>query len=56
MRAAAPDLGEFWWVGAKYEWVFFDDQERGETDTERLTHCPACSQRLERMNLDAVKV
>ena len=51
-----PIWGEFWWVGAKYEWVFFDDQERGETYTERLTHCPACSQRLERMNLDAIKV
>jgi hypothetical protein len=35
--------------------VFFDEQERSETYTERLTHCPACGQRLERMNLDVVK-
>ena len=47
--------GEFWWVGGNYEWVFFDEQERSEKYTERLTHCPACGQRLERMNLDVVK-
>jgi hypothetical protein len=51
-----PIWGEFWWVGAKYQWVFFDDQERSETYTERLIRCPACSQRLERVNLDAAKV
>jgi hypothetical protein len=50
-----PIWAEFWWVGGKYEWQFFDDQERSETHTERLTHCPDCSQRIERMNLDAVK-
>ena len=50
-----PIWGEFWWVGGKYKWVFFDDQERSETYTERLTHCPGCEQRLERMNLDTVK-
>jgi hypothetical protein len=47
--------GEFWWIGVKYEWVFFDDQEWSETYTQRLTHCPACGQRIERMNLDVVK-
>src|SRR4051812_6465869 len=26
--------GEFWWVGGKYKWMFFDDQERSETYTE----------------------
>jgi hypothetical protein len=51
-----PIWGEFWWVGVKYEWVFFDDQEWSETYTQRCTHCPACGQRLERMNLDTVKV
>ena len=50
-----PIWGEFWCVGGNYEWVFFDEQERSETYTERLTHCPACGQRLERMNLDMVK-
>jgi hypothetical protein len=50
-----PIWAEFWWVGGKYEWQFFDDQERSETHTERPTHCPDCSQRIERMNLDAVK-
>ena len=50
-----PIWGEFWWVGGKYKWVFFDDQERSETYTQRLTQCPACGQRLERMNLEAVK-
>lgn len=44
--------GEFWWVGKRHEWVFFDDQDRSETYTERrLTHCPACGRRLERKNL-----
>ena len=49
-----PIWGEFWWVRGKYEWVFFDDQERSQTYTERLTHCPACGLRLERINLVAV--
>jgi hypothetical protein len=35
--------------------MFFDDQEWSETYTQQLTHCPACAQRLERMNLDAIK-
>ena len=46
--------GEFWWVEGKYDWMFFDDQEWSETYTERLTHCLACGQRLERKNLKAV--
>jgi hypothetical protein len=33
--------------------VFFDDQEWSETYTERLTHCPDCGLRLERVNLGA---
>ena len=45
--------GEFWWVEGTHGWMFFDDQERSETYTERLTHCPACDQRLERKNLTA---
>ena len=46
--------GEFWWVGEKYDWVFFDDQEWSETYTEQLTQCPSCGQRLERENLNGV--
>ena len=46
--------GEFWWLEGKYDWMFFDDQEWSETYTERLTHCPACGQQLERKNLKAV--
>ena len=46
--------GEFWWVGEKHDWRFFDDQETSQTYTERLTHCPGCGQRLERKNLKAV--
>ena len=46
--------GKFWWVGGKYDWIFFDDRETSETYTERITSCPACSQRLERKNLKAV--
>jgi hypothetical protein len=34
--------------------MYFDDQAWSETYTERLTHCPACGQRLERKNLKAV--
>ncbi len=29
--------GEFWWVGGKYDWVFFDDRETSETYTEQRT-------------------
>jgi hypothetical protein len=47
--------GEFWWVGGKYQWVFFDDQAWSGTYNERLTHCPGCGLHLERMNLGAVK-
>ena len=46
--------GEFWWVGGKYDWIFFDDRETSETYTERITSCPACGRRLERKNLKAV--
>jgi len=60
VRAAAPNLGrvQVGWRKArwsKYEWVFFDDKEWSETYTQRLIYCPACGQRFERMNLDAVK-
>ena len=44
--------GEFWWVGGKYQWMFFDDQVSSDTYTQRLIHCPSCDQRLERRNLD----
>ncbi len=43
--------GEFWWVGEKHDWIFFDDREWSETYTERITRCPACGERLERKNL-----
>jgi hypothetical protein len=46
--------GEFWWIGGKHDWIFFDDRETSETYTERLTHCPACSEPLERKNLKPV--
>ncbi len=23
--------GEFWWVGEKHDWIFFDDRETSET-------------------------
>ncbi len=46
--------GEFWRVGGKHGWIFFDDQDWSETYTEQLTHCPACGRRLERKNLKAV--
>lgn len=53
--------GEFWWVRkedegryeGKYEWVFFDDERASETYAEQLTHCPACTRRLEWMELKA---
>ena len=50
-----PIWGTFWRVEGKYQWIFFDDQEWSETYNQRLIHCPACHQRLERMNLDTVK-
>ena len=32
--------GEFWWVGGKHEWVFFDDAETSETYTEPSRAAP----------------
>ena len=46
--------GEFWWTGEEHKWAFFDDRETSETYTERITHCPACGQQLERKNLEEV--
>jgi hypothetical protein len=46
--------GEFWWVGGRYLWVFFDDLETSDTYREQLTHCPECGRELERKNLGIV--
>jgi hypothetical protein len=46
--------GEFWWVGGKHDWIFFDDGGTSRTYAERLTHCPACGEPLERKNLKPV--
>jgi hypothetical protein len=43
--------GEFWWVGGRYLWMFFDDLETSDTYREQLTHCPECGRELERKNL-----
>jgi hypothetical protein len=47
--------GEFWWVEGKHQWVPFDGLGTSDTyaDTyaEKMEHCPACGQRLERKNL-----
>jgi hypothetical protein len=47
--------GEFWWVAGKYRWMFFDDQERSETYTERIIYCPDCAKHLERRELNESK-
>jgi hypothetical protein len=47
--------GEFWWVGDKHQWVFYDDLKTSETYAEKIVHCPACGRRLERKNLKAVR-
>jgi hypothetical protein len=44
---------EFWWVGEKHEWVFFDGPKTSETYAECLTHCPECDRALRRRSLDA---
>ena len=46
--------GEFWWVGGRYQWVFFDDLETSDTYGEQLTHCPECGRKLERKNLGII--
>jgi hypothetical protein len=46
--------GEFWWVGDKYEWVFFDGLKTREAYGEQITHCPACRRKLKRRNLKLV--
>jgi hypothetical protein len=45
--------GEFWWVGGKYQWLFFDDLKSSETYAEQVIHCPACGRLLERKSLKA---
>ena len=48
--------GEFWWTGAKYQWLFFDDLQTSETYAEQVKRCPACRRWLERKDpLKAVK-
>jgi hypothetical protein len=44
-------LGEFWWVGREYKWVFVDDDNTSETFTEQVTHCPGCGRPLDRKTL-----
>jgi hypothetical protein len=46
--------GEFWWVGGRYLWVFFDDLETSDTYREQLTHCPECGRELERKHLGII--
>jgi hypothetical protein len=46
--------GEVWWVGEKYEWVFFDGLRTSEIYGEQLTHCPACRRKPKRRNLKLV--
>jgi hypothetical protein len=48
--------GEFWWVGERHAWVFFDDQQTSETYGEQLSHCPACGRELERRNLKMARM
>jgi hypothetical protein len=46
--------GEFWWLGGKHDWVFYDDLETSKTYSENITRCPGCGSQLERKNLKAV--
>ena len=43
--------GVFWWTEGRYQWVFFDYEQRSETYAEQVENCPACGRRLERKNL-----
>jgi hypothetical protein len=43
--------GEFWWVGDKHEWQFFDDLPTSATYTEQVTHCPSCGRELKQRSL-----
>jgi hypothetical protein len=43
--------GEFWFDGGRYQWCFFDHDQRSETFGERIENCPACGSVLERKNL-----
>jgi hypothetical protein len=43
--------GEFWWTEGRYQWIFFDYEQRSETYAEQVENCPACGRRLERKNL-----
>ena len=43
--------GEFWWTEGRYQWIFFDYEQRRETYAEQVENCPACGRRLERKHL-----
>jgi hypothetical protein len=43
--------GEFWWLGGKHQWLFFDDLQTSETYSEQVKRCPACGRWLERKDL-----
>jgi hypothetical protein len=43
--------GEFWWLGRRYRWFFFDYDETSETFGEQVERCPACGKLLERKDL-----
>jgi hypothetical protein len=51
VRAGGRILGEFWWVGGRYRWLFFDYDETSETFGEQVEKCPACGRLLERKDL-----
>ena len=45
--------GEFWWVGGRYRWLFFDYDETSGAFGEQVEKCPACGRLLERKDLSA---
>jgi hypothetical protein len=45
--------GEFWWVGGRFRWLFFDYDERSETFGEQVDRCPSCGSLLERKGVSA---
>jgi hypothetical protein len=42
---------EFWWTEGRYQWIFFDDEQRSETYAEQVENYPACGRLLERKHL-----
>ena len=44
-------MGELWWAGGQYQWVFFDEHKTSVSYGKQVTYCPECGRQVERKSL-----